>query len=34
MKLYKDYTKEPFSFLVNNTILPLDHPLRFRKNPL
>ena len=34
MKLYKDYTKEPFSFLVNNTILPSDNPLRFRKNLL
>ena len=34
MKLDKDYTKEPFSFLVNNTTLPLDNPLRFRKNLL
>ena len=32
MKLYKDYTKEPYSFLVNNTILSSDNPLRFRKN--
>ena len=29
MKLYKDYTKESFSFLVNNTILPSDNPVRF-----
>ena len=34
MKLYKDYTKEPFSFLVNDTTLPSDYPLRFRKNLL
>ena len=34
MKLDKDCTKEPFSFLVNNTTLPLDNPLRFRKNLL
>ena len=32
MKLYKDYTKEPFSFLVNDTILSSDNPSRFRKN--
>ena len=34
MRLYKDYTKEPFSFLMNNTTLPSDNPLRFRKNLL
>ena len=34
MKLYKDYTKEPYSFLVNNTTLPPDNSLRFRKNVL
>ena len=34
MKLYKDHIKEPFSFLVNDTILPSDNPLRFRKNLL
>ena len=33
-KLYRDYTKEPFSFLVNDTTLPIDKPLRFRKNLL
>ena len=33
-KLYKNYTKEPFSFLVNNTTLPSDNPLRFRKSLL
>ena len=34
MKLYKDYTKIPFSFLVNDTTLFADNPLRFRKNSL
>ena len=34
MKFYKDYTKEPFSFLVNDTPLTSDNPLRFRKNLL
>ena len=34
IKLYKDYTKEPFSVLVNHTTLPSDNPLRFRKNLL
>ena len=32
MKIYKGYTKKPLSFLVNNTTLPSDNPLRFRKN--
>ena len=31
MKLYKDYTKELYSCLVNNTTLPSDNRLRFRK---
>ena len=34
MKLYKDYTKEPNSFLVNDTTLSSYNPLRFRKNLL
>ena len=34
MKLYKDYTKETYPFLVNNTSLSLDNPLRFRKKLL
>ena len=29
MKLYKDYTKKPYSFLVNDTTLPSENPLRF-----
>ena len=34
MKLYKDYTKEPFSLLRIVTTLPSDNPLRFWKNLL
>ena len=34
MKLYKKYTEEPFSFLVNDTTLSSDKTLRFRKNLL
>ena len=34
MKIYKKCTKEPYSFLVNDTTLPSDNPLRFRKNLL
>ena len=32
MKIYKKYTKESYSFLVNDTTLSLDDLLRFRKN--
>ena len=31
---YKKCTAEPYSFLDNNTNLPSDDPLRFRKNLL
>ena len=34
IKIYKKYTAEPYSFLVNDTTLPSDDPLRFRKNLL
>ena len=34
MNIYKKHTKEPYSFLVNDTTLPSDNPLRFRKNLL
>ena len=34
MKIFKKYTAEPYSFLVNDTSLPSDDPLRFRKNLL
>ena len=33
-KLYKYYAEEPISFLLNNTTLPSDNPLKFRKNIL
>ena len=32
IKIYKKYTAEPYSFLVNDHTLPSDNPLRFRKN--
>ena len=32
MKVYKYYTKEPYSFLGNDTTLSSDNPVRFRKN--
>ena len=31
-KIYKKCTAKPYSFLVNDTTLPSDDPLRFRKN--
>ena len=34
LNLYKGYTKEPFSFLVNDTTLRSDSSLRFKKNLL
>ena len=34
MKIYKKCTVEPYSFLVNDTTLPSDNPLRFRKKLL
>ena len=30
MKIYKNCTKEPYSFLVNDTTLQSSDPLRFR----
>ena len=32
MKIYKECTKEPYSFLVNDTTLQSGNPLRFRHN--
>ena len=32
MNLYKKYTSKPYSFLMFDTILASDNPLRFRKN--
>ena len=34
MKIFKKYTAEPYSFLVNDTTLSSDDPLRFTKNLL
>ena len=34
MKIYRNCTKEPYSFLTNDTTLPVDNHLRFRKNLL
>ena len=34
MRIYKKCTAEPYSFLANDTALPSDDPLRFRKNLL
>ena len=34
IKIYKKCTAEPYSFLVNDTTLPSDNPLRSRKNLL
>ena len=34
MNIYNKSTKEPYSFLVNDTTLPSDNPVRFRKNIL
>ena len=34
MKLYKEYGKEPYSFLVNDMILSPDNSLRLRKSLL
>ena len=32
IKIYKNFTTEPYSFLVNDAVLAPDNPLRFRKN--
>ena len=34
LKIYKNCTVEPYSFLVNNTTLPSSNSLKFRKNLL
>ena len=31
IKLFRKYTAKPYSFFVNDTTLPSDDPLRFRK---
>ena len=32
MKIYRKYTKEPYSFLTVDDTLPPSNPLRFKKN--
>ena len=32
VKIYRECTKEPYSFLTIGTTLPASNPLRFRKN--
>ena len=32
IQIHKKFTAEPYSFLVNDTMLASDNPLRFRKN--
>ena len=32
IKIYKEYTVEQYSFLINDTTLSSDNPLRFRRN--
>ena len=34
IKIYKKFIAEPGYFLVDDTTLPTDNPLRFRKNLL
>ena len=34
VKIYRECTKEPYSFLTIDTTLPPSDPLRFRKNLL
>ena len=34
IKIYKKYTAEPYSFLINDATLASNNPLRFRKNLL
>ena len=32
LKIYKDYTSEPYSCMIIDTTVPSSHPMRFRKN--
>ena len=32
VKIYRNCTNEPYSFLTIDTTLPVDNPMRFRKN--
>ena len=33
IRIYKKFTDKAYSFLVNDTTVASDYPLRFRKNP-
>ena len=33
MRIYREFTREPYSFLTIDTTLPATDPLRFRKKP-
>ena len=32
LKTYKDYTSEPYSYMIIDTTVPSGNPMRFRKN--
>ena len=32
LKIYRNCTKEPYSFLTIDTTLPANNPMRFKKN--
>ena len=32
LRIYRNYTNEPYSFLTFDTTLPADNPMRFRMN--
>ena len=32
VNIYREYTAEPYSFLINDTTLASNNPFRFRKN--
>ena len=32
LRIYRNCTKDPYSFLTNDTTLPADDPMRFRRN--
>ena len=34
VRIYREWTRKPYSFLTIDTILPASDPLRFRKNLL
>ena len=34
MKIYREFTKEPYSFMIIDITLPANNPLKFRKDLL